>query len=71
MLFRSKLPGSLDDLVSSGYMREIPVDPFTDQKDWTVATGDDPTSTSGEQGVTDLHSASPEVSSDGRPYSEW
>src|SRR5229473_6814961 len=63
---KGKLPPSLDELVSSRYMREIPVDPFTDQKDWTVTMGDDPNSSGGEQGVTDLHSASPEVSSDGR-----
>lgn len=68
---KGKLPQSLNDLVSSGYMREIPVDPFTDQKDWTATTGADPNSTSGEQGLTDVHSASTEVSSDGRPYSEW
>jgi general secretion pathway protein G len=68
---KGKLPPSLDELVSSRYMREIPVDPFTDQKDWTVTMGDDPNSSGGEQGVTDIHSASPEVSSDGRPYSEW
>ena len=68
---KGKLPQSLDDLASSGYMREVPVDPFTDQKDWTTTTGDDPNSTSGEQGVTDVHSASPEVGADGRAYSEW
>ena len=68
---KGKLPPSLDELVSSGYIREIPVDPFTDQKDWTVTMGDDPNSSGGEQGVTDVHSASPEVSSDGKPYSEW
>jgi general secretion pathway protein G len=68
---KGKLPQSLDDLVASKYMRELPVDPFTDQKDWTTTTGEDPNSTGGEQGVTDVHSASPEVSSDGRPYSEW
>ena len=68
---KGKLPQSLDDLVSSRYMREIPEDPFTGQKDWTVVTGEDPNSTSGEQGVTDIHSASSDISSDGRPYSEW
>ena len=68
---KGKLPQSLDDLVTSGYMRELPVDPFTDQKDWTVTTGDDPNSTKGEQGATDVHSASSDTSSDGRPYSEW
>jgi general secretion pathway protein G len=68
---KGKLPQSVDDLVSSGYMREKPVDPFTDQADWTTTSGDDPNSDSGEQGVTDIHSASSEVGSDGRPYSEW
>ncbi len=68
---KGKLPQSIDDLVSSGYMREKPVDPFTDQADWTITTGEDPASNSGESGVTDVHSASPEVGSDGRPYSEW
>ena len=68
---KGKLPQSLDELVTAGYMREIPIDPFTDNKDWSPTTGDDPNSTSGEQGLTDIHSASPEVGSDGRPYSEW
>ena len=68
---KGKLPQSLDDLVTDGYLRELPVDPFTGQKDWTIATGDDPNSNSGEQGVTDVHSASTDVSSEGTPYSEW
>ena len=68
---KGKLPHSLDDLVSSGYMREKPVDPFTDQADWTETPGDDPASTSGEQGIVDVHSASPEMGSDGKAYSEW
>ena len=68
---KGKLPQSLDDLVAGRYMREIPVDPITGEKDWTVATGDDPNSTSGEQGVTDVHSSSGDTSSDGTPYSEW
>lgn len=68
---KGKLPQSLDELVSEGYMRDIPVDPFTEQKDWTVVTGEDPNSTSGEQGVLDVRSASTDVSSLGTPYSEW
>jgi general secretion pathway protein G len=68
---KGKLPQSLDDLVSSEYMREIPLDPMTGQKDWTTETGEDPSSSSGEQGVTNVHSASADVSSEGTPYSEW
>lgn len=68
---KGKLPQSLDDLVSEHYMREIPKDPMTGEKDWTVETGDDPNSTSGEQGVINVRSASPDVSLEGTPYSEW
>jgi len=68
---KNKLPQSLDDLVTGGYMRELPQDPFTGQKDWVATTGDDPNSTSGEQGVTNIHSASGDISSEGTPYSEW
>jgi general secretion pathway protein G len=68
---KGKLPQSLDDLVASEYMREIPTDPITGQKDWTTETGEDPNSSSGEQGVTNVHSASGDVSSEGTPYNEW
>ena len=68
---KGKLPQSLDDLVTAGYLREIPKDPITDNKEWTIATGDDPYSTQGGTGMTDVHSSSSEVSTEGTPYSEW
>src|ERR1041384_7051810 len=68
---KGKLPQSLDELVSDGYMREVPVDPFTNQKDWAISMGEDPNSLNGEQGMTDVHSNSSETSSEGTPYSEW
>ena len=68
---KQKLPASLDDLVSGGYLREVPKDPITGQADWTTETGEDPTSTSGESGITNVHSASTDTSSEGTPYSEW
>jgi len=68
---KGRLPQSLDDLVTEGYMREVPVDPFTGQKDWAVSTGEDPNSLEGAQGVTDVHSASADTSTEGTPYSEW
>jgi general secretion pathway protein G len=68
---KQKLPQSLEDLVSAGYLREVPKDPITGQQDWTVTTGEDPNSSNGEQGVTDVHSSSGDTSSEGTPYSEW
>jgi general secretion pathway protein G len=68
---KGRLPQSLDELVSEGYMREVPLDPFTGQKDWAITSGDDPNSLTGESGMTDIHSASAETSSEGTAYSEW
>jgi len=68
---KQKLPATLDDLVTGGYLREIPKDPMTGQADWTTETGEDPSSTSGESGITNVHSASPDTSSEGTLYSEW
>ncbi|MGZ5435725.1 MAG: prepilin-type N-terminal cleavage/methylation domain-containing protein [Pyrinomonadaceae bacterium] len=68
---KGKLPQSLDDLVSAGYLREIPTDPITEQKDWNVEVGEDPYSSEGGSGIRDIHSTSPEVSTEGTPYSEW
>jgi general secretion pathway protein G len=68
---KGRLPQSLDELVSEGYMREVPVDPFTSQKDWAITTGEDPNSTEGESGMTDVHSSSADISTEGTPYSEW
>ena|SRR5215831_20088067 len=68
---KGKLPSSLEDLVSAGYLRSVPKDPVTDNADWNVVTGDDPYSSEGGTGVTDVHSSSGEVSTEGTPYSEW
>jgi general secretion pathway protein G len=68
---KGRLPQSIDDLVTEGYMREVPLDPFTSQKDWAISTGEDPNSTDGQSGMTDVHSTSGDVSSEGTPYSEW
>ena len=69
---KGKLPQSLEDLVSAGYLPEIPIDPITDQKDWVLEYGDDPGSTDSSQGVIRVRSAATDVSSDGSSrYSAW
>lgn len=68
---KGKLPQSLDDLVSAGYMREIPTDPITEQKDWVPVPGTDVYSSEGGSGIIDIRSASQESSTEGTPYSEW
>jgi general secretion pathway protein G len=66
-------PSSLDDLASSGYLREVPVDPMTREKDW-ITESDDLLATPQETtiGITDVHSASGAVSPfENTTYSSW
>src|SRR5688572_28994654 len=68
---KGKLPQSLNDLVSAGYMREIPTDPITEQKDWVEVPGEDVYSSEGGSGIIDIRSASQETSTEGTPYGQW
>jgi general secretion pathway protein G len=68
---KEKLPQSLDDLVGSGYIRDIPMDPITGQKDWIVDMGEDTLSRDGGQGVVDVHSAAPGEGTDGVAYKDY
>ena len=66
-------PQSLDDLVSAGYLREIPTDPITRGRDWhsdfdNVLLSTDQAS----PGITDVHSTADAVSPfENTPYSSW
>ena len=66
-------PQSLDDLVSSGYLREVPTDPISRGHEWH--TDFENILLSVEQtapGITDVHSTSDAVSPfEGTPYSSW
>jgi general secretion pathway protein G len=68
---KEKLPQSLEDLVSAGYMRDVPVDPITGQQDWVVDMGDDTVSRDGGTGVADVHSAAAGEGSDGIAYQDY
>jgi general secretion pathway protein G len=70
---KQKAPQSLDDLVTDGYLREIPVDPFTNTKDsWVTDMGDSLHSLDqSEPGIDNVHSGSQETGADGQPYSTW
>lgn len=68
---KEKLPQSLDDLVTAQYMRDIPIDPITGQKDWVVDMGEDTVSRDGGTGVVDVHSAAAGEGSDGTAYQDY
>ena len=76
-------PPSLEVLVDEGYLRDIPLDPITNQREWGLEYDqggefeDDfiPAETDlpegGEPGIIDVYSLSEDVSLDGTPYAEW
>ena len=70
---KTKYPSSLQDLVTDGYLRDIPKDPITDSKDtWTTVPAEpDPNNPAAEPGVYDVKSGSESTSMEGTKYSEW
>jgi general secretion pathway protein G len=71
-LDKQKAPQSLDDLVTAGYLRQIPLDPMTRQPNWEVVQEDVMMAVDQQDpGITDVHSASSGVASDGTSYSTW
>lgn len=70
---KEKAPQSLQDLVEAGYLRKIPRDPFTGSEEtWQVENSDTLISLDQtEPGISDVHSGSNMVGSDGTAYSSW
>ena len=70
---KNKWPQTLQDLVTDGYVREIPKDPITDSAEsWqTVPAEATPGNTSAEPGIFDVKSGSDKMALDGSPYAEW
>ncbi|WP_263357196.1 competence type IV pilus major pilin ComGC [Acidicapsa ligni] len=70
---KQKAPQSLQDLVDSGYLKAIPMDPMTRSTDtWVTDTSDALTSVDqSEPGISDVHSGDQELGSDGQAYSTW
>ena len=68
---KGKLPQSLDDLVTEEYLREKPMDPITETREWQEIQGEDSNSTDSEQGLKDVKSTADGEDGDGNKYSEY
>ncbi len=69
---RGEYPPSLESLVESSYLRELPEDPLMDSREWEEIFDEyDPEEPDKEPGVYDVRSFSTETGYDGRSYSEW
>ena len=69
---KKKAPQQLTDLVSAGYLREVPKDPITGNDQWITIMEDALTAVDQtEPGIWDVRSRSDLKSLEGTPYSEW
>lgn len=68
---KGKLPSSLDDLVTSKYLRDKPIDPITEKDEWEEVQGDDPNSAENAQGLKDVKSLAEGDDSSGTPFSRY
>lgn len=60
-------PATLNTLAEHKYLREIPIDPITEQiESWVTIDPPDHSA-----GVYDVRSGSPAIANNGTPYSEW
>ena len=70
---KQKAPQSLQDLVTDGYLHNVPQDPITQRNDsWKIIMEDAGQAVnSTEPGIFDIRSGSDKIGLDGTHYSEW
>jgi general secretion pathway protein G len=70
---KSAAPQHLKDLVSAGYLHAIPIDPFTNSTTTWVEVHEDATDSIDQthSGISDVHSGSAQISSQGTRYDSW
>ena len=70
---KQKAPQSLQDLVSDGYLRQVPIDPITGNADSWRLIMEDASNTVNQTmpGIFDVRSGADGTSLEGTPYSEW
>ena len=69
---KNKWPADLAELVSEGYIRQVPKDPMTDSADtWQTRTAEPDPNNPSSGGIDDLHSGSDGTALDGTRYADW
>jgi general secretion pathway protein G len=70
---KEKAPQTLQDLVTEGYLKDVPVDPMTgDNQSWKIVMEDASQALNqAEPGIFDVHSGSDKKGLDGVAYSDW
>lgn len=71
-LDKKESPQSLDDLVTAGYLHQLPLDPITGKADWNTEPEDSSNALDPQQpGISRVHSSSTGTALNGEAYSSW
>src|SRR5580700_5385372 len=71
-LDKQKAPQSLEDLVSAGYIHQVPKDPLTGETNWDTPQCEVLESIDQQDpGICQVHSASTAMSTEGTAYNTW
>jgi general secretion pathway protein G len=70
---KGKYPADLNELVSTNYIRRVPVDPITGSAEtWQPVQAEaDPNNPTVEPGINDVKSGSEAAAMDGTNYADW
>jgi general secretion pathway protein G len=70
---KQEYPQALEDLVTSGYLRAVPKDPFTGSAEtWQLIEAEpDPAQPTAQIGIYNVKSGSEKTALDGSKYSDW
>jgi general secretion pathway protein G len=63
---KGRYPESLEALIDAGYLRKVPMDPFTKSRETWRLTYEGKPGPDGTRGVVDVHSGAPGAARDGR-----
>ena len=69
---KKKAPQALEDIVTAGYIKVVPKDPFTNEANWTLEQEEATEAVDQQEpGIIDVHSSSNLTATDGTAYSSW
>src|SRR5262245_52064814 len=68
---KEKAPADLQDLVTAGYLREIPKDPVCPECSWSAIPTQNADDLNSGGGIGDVKSTAPGSDSSGKPFTEY
>ena len=68
---KGHLPESIESLVQTQYLREMPVDPITEKSEWDEIMGEDPMSSEAAEGLKNVKSLAEGKDLDGKDFKDY